>query len=114
MEARAHARDWCAVVVDHGETETDGEQQTCEMIEMKRTAAASGGESGLRPVPDDENGREHAEEVLAHGVEEAEVLREQAVDGLKDILQEIVLHGSGSFDVTGQDDRDYGMRKFCN
>src|SRR6266851_5239691 len=98
MEARAHARYWCAVVVDHGKAETDREQQTRKMIEMKRTAATSGGESGLRAVPDNENGREHAKQVLAHGVEEAEVLHEQVVDGLKDILQEIVLHGSGSFD----------------
>ncbi len=82
------------------------------MIEMKRTAATSGGESGLRAVPDDKNSREHAEQVLAHGVEEVEVLREQAVDGLKDVLQEIVLHGSGSFDVGFWLIPAYGIRKF--
>ena len=84
------------------------------MIELKRMLPARGGESGFHAVPDNEDGREHTEKVLAHGVEEAEVLREQVVDGLKDVLQEIVLHGSGSFDVTGQDDRDYGMRKFSS
>jgi len=36
-------------------------------------------------------------QVLTHGVEEAEVLREQMVDGLKDELQEVVLHRVGSF-----------------
>src|SRR5258708_36798538 len=99
MEARAHARDWCAVVVHHGKAETDREQQTREMIEMKRSAAASGGQSGLRAVPYDKNGRKHAKQVLAHGGEEAEVLAEQVVDGLKDVLRDTVLDGSGSLDL---------------
>jgi hypothetical protein len=38
---------------------------------------------------------------LAHSVEEAEILREQIVDRLKDELQEVwlLLHGVGSFDL---------------
>jgi hypothetical protein len=36
---------------------------------------------------------------MYHCVEVDEVLGEQVVDGLKDVLQEIVLHGSGSFEA---------------
>ena len=52
------------------------------------------------------------EEVLAHGVEEAEILREQIVDRLKDELQKVGLHGCGSFDVAWASRMLYGIRKF--
>src|SRR5258708_23749812 len=99
MEAGSHAGNGSAVGSDHGEGKTDGEEQAREVVEVKGMLAASGGEGRLYAVPGDENGREHSEEVLAHGVEEAEILREQVVDRLKDELQEVSLHRIGSFDV---------------
>ena len=102
----------CAVVVDHREAEADGEEQARRSCRNGRCLAAGGGECGFDAVPDDEDGGEHAEEVLAHGVEEAEVLREQVVDGLKDELQEIgsACRSAPSTWVLGIP--PYGMRKF--
>src|SRR5271170_7876449 len=37
-------------------------------------------------------GNERTKQMLAHGVEEAEVLGEQGVDGLEDVLQIVGLH----------------------
>src|SRR5260370_842439 len=51
-----------------------------------------GGESGFYAKPCDENRGEQTEEVLAHSVEEAEVLGKQGVDGLKDVLKIVGLH----------------------
>ena len=87
VEARADAGDGGAVVVDHGEAEADGEQQAGEVVEVEGVLAAGGGESGFDAIPGHEDRGEHAEQVLAHGVEEAEVLGEQIVDGLKDELR---------------------------
>jgi hypothetical protein len=62
---------------------------------------ASSGKSGFHSEPNNQNCGEGAVEVLAHSVEEAEILREQIVDRLKDELQEVwlLLHGVGSFDL---------------
>src|SRR5258708_19304973 len=54
--------------------------------------AAGGGESGFDSVPRDEDRGERAKQVLAHSVEETEVLGEQGVDGLEDVLQIVGLH----------------------
>src|ERR1700676_4454802 len=94
VEAGSHARNRRAVVIDHGEAKTDGEEEAREVVELEGLLAACGGQSRLYPVPDDEDRGEHTEEVLSHSVEEAEVLREQVVDCLKDVLQEVSLHGS--------------------
>src|SRR6266481_1045135 len=94
VEACSHARNRCAVVIDHSESETDGEEEAREIVELKGLLTTCGGEGRLYPVPDDEDCGEHAEEVLSHSVEEAEILREQVVDCLKDVLQEVSLHGS--------------------
>ena len=67
----------------------------------KPNVAARGGERHLHSVPGDKDGGEHAKEILAHGVEEAEILREHVVDGLIDELQKVSLHLVGSFDVSG-------------
>jgi hypothetical protein len=48
---------------------------------------------------------------LPHCVEEAEILGEQVIDGLKNKLQ--VVHGDSSFDATGRlRCAYYGIRKF--
>src|SRR5882724_1018692 len=94
VEAGSHARNRRAVVIDHSEAKTDGEQEVREVVELEGLLAACGGQSRLRAVPDDEDCGEHAEKVLSHGVEEVEILREQVVDCLKDVLQEVILHGS--------------------
>ena len=46
----------------------------------------------LIPYQAIKNGGEHAKQVLAHGIEEAEVLRQEIVDRLIHELQEIGLH----------------------
>jgi hypothetical protein len=66
---------------------------------MKKVPAASGGECGFDAVPNHEDRSESTEEVLAHRVEEAKILREQIVDGPKDKLK--VVHRLGSFDAGG-------------
>src|SRR5260370_24413485 len=78
---------------------------------MEVVLAARGGERGLRAVPSHKNGCEHAEEVLSHGVEEAEVLCQKIVDRLIQELEKVGLHGLGSFG-TGIS-KCYGMRQFC-
>src|SRR5208282_1933715 len=82
----------CAVVIDHPETKADGQKQTRKMIKLESRSATGRGKGGLDSEPSNENRGKRAEEILAHGVEEAEVLGEQAVDRLKDVLQEIGLH----------------------
>src|ERR1700722_1512514 len=94
VEAGSHARNRRAVVIDHSEAKTDGEQKAGEVVELEGLFATCSRQSRLCAVPNDEDGGEHAEEVLSHSVEEAEVLREQVVDCLKDVLQEVSLHGS--------------------
>src|SRR6202040_1345295 len=91
----------------------DGEQQAREVVEVEWAPAARGGQRGLDPVPGDEDGGEGTKQVLAHSVEEADVVGEQLADGLKDELEVIGLHGgNGSFGVWVRTKRDYGMRKF--
>src|ERR1700694_2143664 len=97
MKAGSHAGNGTAVVIDHGEAKTDGEQQAREVVELERMLAAGGREGRPDAVPSDEDGREAPAQVLAHGVKQAEVLREQVVDRLKDVLQEVSLHWIGSF-----------------
>jgi hypothetical protein len=43
-------------------------------------------------VPSHEDGGERTKEILAHSVEEAEVLGKQGVDGLEDVLKIVGLH----------------------
>ena len=62
------------------------------MSKWNGVPAAGGGESGLDSIPDDEDRGERTKQILAHGVEEAEVLGEQGVDGLEDVLQIVGLH----------------------
>src|SRR5208283_1287306 len=114
MEAGSDAGDRGVVVVDHGKTEADGQQQAREVIEVEGRLAAGGGEGRFHAVPDHQDGGERAEEILAHGVEEAEVLGEQIVDCLKDVLQEIALHGSAPSTLGVYLRVPYGMRKVCN
>ena len=71
-----------------------------KLSKWKGVFAASCGKSGFHSKPNHENCGEGTKEVLAHSVEEAEILREQIVDRLKDELQEVwLLHGVGSFDA---------------
>src|SRR6266436_5241243 len=79
---------------------------------MEGVLAAGGRQSRLDPIPGHQDGGEHAEEVLAHGVEEAEVLRQQVVDRLKDELQKVGLHGQLLRRCRLAPD-GYGMRKLC-
>ena len=79
-------------VIDHRKAKADGEKQAGKMIELEGRPAAGGGESGLDSKPSHEDRGERAEKILAHCVEEAEVLGKQVVDRLKDVLQEIGLH----------------------
>ena len=59
--------------------------------------AARGGERGFDAVPYNQNGRKGAEQVLPHGVEEAEVLSQQIADRLENELEIVGDHGnSGS------------------
>src|SRR5256885_8953138 len=51
-----------------------GQQQACEIVELERVLAAGGRESGFHSIPNDENRGEGTEEILAHSVEETEVL----------------------------------------
>src|SRR4029077_2261833 len=94
VEAGSHARNRRAVVVDHSEAKADGEKKARDSVELERLFATCSGQCRLYAVPDDEDGGEHAKEVLSHRVEETEILREQVVDCLKDVLQEVILHGS--------------------
>ena len=86
MEAGANAWDGSAVVVDHRESKADGEQEAGEIVEVEKVFASGGRQCGFHAVPDYQDRREGTEEVLAHRVEEAEVPRQQVVDGLKDEL----------------------------
>ena len=92
MEADSDAGNGRAVVIDHRKAKADGQQQACEIVELERVLAAGGRESGFHSIPNDENRGEGTEEILAHSVEEAEVLGEQGVDGLEDVLQIVGLH----------------------
>src|SRR3984885_1289097 len=91
VETDSDAGDGRAVVIDHREAKADGEKQTRKMVELEGRPAARGGESGLDSEPSDKDCGERSEKILAHRVEEAEVLGEQIVDRLKDVLQEIGL-----------------------
>src|SRR6202022_433621 len=97
MEAGTDTGNRRAVVIDHSESKGDGQKQTREIVKMEGVLAARGGERGLRAVPSHKNGCEHAEEVLSHGVEEAEVLCQKIVDRLIQELEKVGLHGLGSF-----------------
>ena len=99
MKACAHARNRGAVVIHHCKTEGDGQEQACEVVEVKHVPPASGGECRFHAIPNHQDCGKGSEQVLAHCVEEAKVLREQIVDGLKDELE--VVHRSGSFDAPG-------------
>ena len=92
VEARADTGDRSAVVIDHREAKANGQKQAREIDRMESSPAARGGKSGFDSIPGHEDRGEGAEEILAHGVEEAEVLGEQGVDGLEDVLQIVGLH----------------------
>src|ERR1700674_5685648 len=92
MKARADAGIGSAVVIHHGETEAEGEQEAREVIELERTSSAGGGKCRLNAVPHNQDGGEHAEQVLAHSVEEAEVVGEQLADSLEDKLKIVGVH----------------------
>src|SRR4029077_4641235 len=111
MEASAHAGNRSAVVIHHCKTKADRQKQAFEIVEMKHVLAASGGEGRFHPVPNHQDRCKGPEQVLAHGVEEAKILREQVGGGLKDELQ--VVPRSGSFDASGLSNSFYGIRKFC-
>src|SRR5208337_3088455 len=92
VEAGSDAGNRCVVVVDHREAKADGQQQARKIIEMERMLAAGGGKSGFDAVPSDKNGSERTKQILAHSVEETEVLGKQGGDGLEDKLQIVSLH----------------------
>ena len=113
VEAGSNARNGRVVVVDHREAEADGQQQARKIIEMERMLAAGGGKSGFDSVPSDKNGSERTKQILAHSVEETEVLGKQGVDGLEDKLQIVGLHCRQLLRRLGVFLRTlYGMRKF--
>jgi hypothetical protein len=113
VEADSDARDRVAVVIHHGKAEADGEKQARKIVELERMLATGGGKGRFDSKPDNKDRGESSEEVLAHSVEEAEILGEQIVDRLKDELQEVwLLHGVGSFDLGYISAHSYGMRKF--
>src|ERR1019366_3252310 len=99
MKTYAHAWNRGAVVINHCKTEGDGQEQACEVVEVKHVPPASGGERRFHAVPNHQDCGKGSEQVLPHGVEDAKILREQIVDGLKDELE--VVHRSGSFDALG-------------
>jgi hypothetical protein len=80
---------------------------------VERVLAPGGGKGRFDSESDNKDRGESSKEILAHVVEEAEILREQGVDRLKDELQEVwLLHGVGSFDLGCTSEHAYGMRKF--
>jgi hypothetical protein len=97
VEARSDARNWRAVIIHHSKAEADRKKQSCQIVEVKVVMTAGGGQRELDSEPDDQDCCEGTIEVLAHRVEEAEILREQVVDGLEDELE--VIHDFGSFDA---------------
>src|ERR1700689_1931258 len=99
MKTYTHAWNRGAVVIHHCKTEGDGQEQACEVVKIKNLASASGGEGRFHAEPNHEDSGKGSEQVLAHCVEEAKILREQIVDGLIDELE--VVHRSGSFDAPG-------------
>src|SRR5579864_1499244 len=111
MKTGADAGNRSAVVVDHCEAKTDGEEKAGKVVEVERVLAGCGRERGLNAVPSNQDGGEGTEQVSPHRVEEAKILCEQVVDRLRDKLQEIGLHGQllrrGDALVAA-----YGMRKF--
>jgi hypothetical protein len=92
VKACPHSGDRIAVVIDHRKPKADCEEKTREVLKVEAASATGGGKRGLDAKPSDENGREYPKQILAHRVEEAEVLREQIVDGLKNELQIVGLH----------------------
>jgi hypothetical protein len=57
--------------------------------------ATGRGQGKLDPKPNDQDGGERTIEILAHHIEEAEILREQVIDRLEDELE--IIHSHGSF-----------------
>src|SRR5258708_39348844 len=111
MEASSDTRKRRAVVIHHCKAKADGQEQACEIVEVEKVPAASRGESRFDSVPDHKDCGEGTKKVLSHCVEEAEILSEQVVDGLKDELQ--IVHCDSSFDATSDLRRAcYGIRKF--
>src|SRR5207245_9638701 len=92
VEADTDAGDGRAVVIDHGETESDCEKKAREIVELECVLPTGCRQRGLDPVPGNQDGGEQSKQVLAHGIEEAEVLCQKTVDRLIHELQEIGLH----------------------
>src|SRR5215472_6228272 len=102
MKAHTHGGNRRRVVVDHHEAEADGQKQARKVLEVKGASAARCGEGAFHAVPDDEDGCEGPEQILTHGVEEAEVLGEERANGLEDVLEIVGLHGRQLLALMGQ------------
>src|SRR5215472_4424347 len=98
MKAPPEPRNRRTVVINHSESEADGQKQRGKIVEVKKMPAASGRQGGFNAKPNDKDCCKRAEQGLAHGIEEAEILGEERVDRLKDKLKIVGVHGCGSFD----------------
>jgi len=97
VEASAHSRNRGAVVIHHCKAKADGQEKAREIVKMKHVSYRQRRivRISLRTKPP--GLWQRPKQVLTHGVEEAKILREQVVDGLKDELE--VVHRTGSFDA---------------
>src|SRR5438046_3568533 len=98
MESGSDAGNRVAVVVGHSKAKADGQKKRGKAIELKKGFAAGRGQSGLHSMPNHKNRGEGTEQVLSHGIEEAEILGEQVVDGPKDERE--VGHADRALDAT--------------
>src|ERR1700730_10197236 len=89
MEIASKAGDGSVVIVHHGETEADHQNESHEVSEVESAAMFSGSERCLDPVPDNQNCGQGAEKVLAHSIEDPKVLLDECIDCLKDRIEEI-------------------------
>src|SRR2546422_6779496 len=61
------------------------------IVELERVLAAGGRESGFHSIPNDENRGEGTEEILAHSVEETEVLGERSEEHTSELQSRLHL-----------------------
>src|ERR1700730_7979261 len=90
MEIASKARDRCVVIVHHGETKADHQNESHEVGEVESAAMLSGSKRCLDPAPDNQNCGPSPEKVLAHSIENPNVLLNERIDCSKGRIEEIV------------------------